>query len=194
MAREGKSPMRDESTEFDDAFGHWLAGFADGEGCFSILHHKGREAYHCQFIIGLRDDDTAILREVHARTGLGYLRRREVCPSSVKNARAQTYWVVHRKTDCLALVEIFDRYPLRAKKARDYAVWREAVLEWERWTGKRVGVRQRTCYVDWRRMAELRRQIQAVRQYPGTVEVVGDDPRMDYEGEMQMTLLGEPNQ
>lgn len=31
---------------------------------------------------------------------------------------------------CRQLVSIFDAHPLRAKKARDYSVWREAVKVW----------------------------------------------------------------
>ena len=29
----------------------------------------------------------------------------------------------------MKLVELLDRYPLRAKKARDYTIWRKAVLD-----------------------------------------------------------------
>jgi hypothetical protein len=56
--------------ELDDAFGHWLAGFADGEGCFSIIRTVGQ------------------------------------------------------------LAEFFTRYPLRAKKRTDFAIWRQAVELW----------------------------------------------------------------
>src|SRR4051812_25416446 len=58
-----------------DGFGHWLAGFIDGEGCFR-LHtlYDSRYAYTyyaCYFALDLRDDDTAVLEECVKRTGLG---------------------------------------------------------------------------------------------------------------------------
>lgn len=40
----------------------------------------------------------------------------------------QAIFSCYSKSDCLKLVALFDQHPLRAKKARDYAVWREAVL------------------------------------------------------------------
>lgn len=156
-----------DNTVVDDAFGHWLAGFADGESWFAILHHRDREAYHCQFGICLRDDDGPILEEIQRRTGLGILGRKVYQASwAGTGSKPQARWVIHRKEECLALIEIFDRYPLRAKKARDYAIWREAVLEWERWTNKRAGTRQRSAYVNWSRMAQLRQQLKDVRAYP----------------------------
>jgi hypothetical protein len=30
--------------------------------------------------------------------------------------------------DSLKLIEILDRYPLRARKAKDYTIWREAIF------------------------------------------------------------------
>jgi hypothetical protein len=67
--------MQDESTEIDDGFGHWLAGFADGEGSFNIGHPKRPAApsYNCSFSIGLRIDDLPILEEIERRTGIGRL-------------------------------------------------------------------------------------------------------------------------
>lgn len=37
-------------------------------------------------------------------------------------------WHVVAKTDLRRLISYFDAFPLRAKKAADYAIWREAVL------------------------------------------------------------------
>lgn len=37
-------------------------------------------------------------------------------------------WAVVAKRDLAAIVAYLDAHPLRAKKARDFAVWREAVL------------------------------------------------------------------
>ena len=62
-------------------------------------------------------------------------------------------WYVTGKDDLQGLVAYFDRFPLRAKKARDYAVWKEAVEIYVAGTASSAG------------LAELRDRVMAVRQY-----------------------------
>lgn len=149
----------------DPAFGHWLAGFVDGEGCFYIARiattKKGVEYvnYRCAFTIGLRDDDRPVVEEIHATLGMGRLV--DVKPRGI-GKRPMVYLQVLNKADVMGLVELFDRYPLRAKKARDYAIWREAVLEWH--SKKRGGGRYHGRH-DWSRMAQLHQDLIAVRKY-----------------------------
>lgn len=109
----------------DDAFGHWLAGFIDGEGHFAIRRDKSGH-FSCAFQLALRCDDEAILREIHERTGLGTLGRRLTGGRS----RAQAVWRVSSKGDCLALSGLLQRFPLRAKKAYDLDIWSRAVDLW----------------------------------------------------------------
>jgi LAGLIDADG endonuclease len=106
----------------DEAFLNWLAGFIDGEGSFGI-YPSGR-AMATRFTLSLRDDDAAILQEIVQRTGIGHLVRRRRIGSS----RPQTKWIVYGAEDQVKLVEILDAHPLRAKKLRDYEVWRRAVI------------------------------------------------------------------
>lgn len=108
----------------DDGFGHWLAGFIDGEGCFRI--GETRQGFSCRFYIGIRADDRPIIEEIHKLTGLGHVNNRR----AVGDWNPQITWDISSKTDCYRLVCLLDRYPLRAKKKRDYAIWREAVLRW----------------------------------------------------------------
>lgn len=111
----------------DDAFGHWLAGFVDGEGCFTtdVSRRYRASRTHAAMRLELRVDDLPILEEVQRRTGLG-----NITILKPRKGYEGAVWRVERKSDCLALVALFDRYPLRAKKARDYAIWREFVLAW----------------------------------------------------------------
>lgn len=51
-------------------FGNWLAGFTDGEGCFTVEAYRGRASHSCSFTIALRVDDKSILDECQLRTGL----------------------------------------------------------------------------------------------------------------------------
>lgn len=108
-----------------EAFGHWLSGFTDGEGCFYLrLTHEGRG--YVRFEIRLRRDDAPILEDIHRYLGVGHL-----C-NTADGGFFQAAFRVHKLSDFVdVLVPHFDRFPLRAKKARDYAIWREAVILWQ---------------------------------------------------------------
>ena len=134
-----------------DDFGYWLAGLIDGEGCFHIKRVGGAGgSLICTMIVGLRVDDRPILEEVRQATGIGalYEARRPSC--------TLLRWEVTRKAECVELISILDRYPLRTRKARDYALWREAVNTWQL-----VVARRRA---DWTRMAELKVELEHGRR------------------------------
>lgn len=149
----------------DPAFGHWLAGFVDGEGCFYIgriaTTKKGVEYvnYRCAFTIGLRDDDLPVLQQIQATLDMGRIDRK---PPRGIGRGWMAVLLIARKADVRRLVDIFDDHPLRAKKARDYAVWREAVLEWH---SKPNGGGVHLGRHDWSRMAQLHEDLKAVRKY-----------------------------
>jgi hypothetical protein len=155
-------------------FGHWLAGFIDGEGAF-MIEARRRGSYKVAFKLGLRKDDGPILDQCAAVTGLGrvkrYARRAAIIAPGGKPLKAQPYaeWIVETKSDCQRLVALLDRFPLRAKKARDFAIWRLAIKEHARVRmhgprGGVPGVRGPRPH-DWSRFIELARQLKAVREY-----------------------------
>lgn len=118
----------------NDAFGNWLAGFVDGEGCFSLnacgpLTLAGTRAIKCSLTVSLRADDLPILEEARELTGCGTVRTADYS-GGVPNHWPRAVWVVCDRQGSSRICDLFDRYPLRAKKARDYALWREAVYEW----------------------------------------------------------------
>lgn len=123
----------------DDSFGHWLAGFTDGEGAFVICRvttRKGKSAGsnvrtwpNCRFQIGLRVDDAAILTTIRDTLGFGSVYYKRLTASSKPNTQASAQYVVQRIDDCLRIVELFTRYPLRAKKRAQFDAWAEAVHE-----------------------------------------------------------------
>lgn len=146
----------------DDAFGHWLAGFIDGEGCFGItrLRRDHGICWSLRFTLKLRSDDRPILEECRDRAGgIGTIRS-----TKPRGHNLQAMWVIESRADCQALADILDRYPLRAKKARDYVIWREALMEWSngetghRWSGQR----------DWSKIAALRERLDEVRAFVST--------------------------
>ena len=150
--------MAQDKLKTDAAFGHWLAGFIAGEGCFRIHKSKGGIYYACHFALKLRDDERPILEQIVRRTGIGYLR-----PDIKRNGRSNPalVWTVHSQEDSLRLLRLMDRYPLRARKQKEHALWRRAVPHWttmrrgNRWHGPR----------DWSKMIALKAAIEHARTY-----------------------------
>ena len=142
----------------DEAFGHWLAGFIDGEGCFGIhrLKREGRICWALRFTLKLRSDDQPILEKCQRRTGAGCIRE-----TKPPGHNPQAIWIVESRGGCEVIAAILDHFPLRAKKARDYAIWGEALREWgngdtgHRWSGQR----------DWSRIAGFRAQLDETRAF-----------------------------
>ena len=149
-----------QAGRVDSTFGHWLAGFSDGEGCFRI--HKGKSGtyYACHFQIKLRDDDLDILAECQRRTRIGNIYR-DTPSRQTRNSNPNATWVVQARAECWKLVSIFDQFPLRSKKARDYVIWKKALDIWtkmkrgSRWHGPR----------DWSPMIALKYELERTRAY-----------------------------
>lgn len=115
-------PMEDEQL-----FYAWLCGFIDGEGCFSLNRAASGKVYAARLSIALRADDWRILEECRSRSGLGTIIFR-ARPGKKGNDKPQVSWYVFRATECQELAEkLRAAGGLRAKKARDFALWEEAV-------------------------------------------------------------------
>ena len=118
-----------------DAFGNWFAGFTDGEGCFIIAKRNRktpRANYECQFKLELRDDDKPILEEIRDKLGIGKIYDVPACPSDVPNARTSSRLIIGTIAECVELVKIFEKYPLRAKKRHDFEIWKQAIIEFQK--------------------------------------------------------------
>lgn len=118
----------------DAGFGYWLSGLIDGEGHFAIKQHS-RGSHAPAFGLKLRADDLGILQIIQRHLGIGTITTEDKEPNPMAR------WNVHDKAGCQRLVDLLDKYPLRAKKRMDYRLWREAVCEWtdrprgNRWAG-----------------------------------------------------------
>ena len=69
-------------------------------------------------------------------------------------------WAVQSQVHCRALATIVQAFPLRAKKARDFVIWEQALAEKER-----MRAAGRMWRRDWTRMAELYDALQAERKF-----------------------------
>ena len=140
----------------DAGFAYWLSGLIDGEGCFTIKAHS-RGTHAPMFRLKLRADEAGIIRRIHRSMGVGTVTEHKAREGSAP----QISWDVQDKAGCQRLVDLLDKYPLRAKKAVDYWTWREAVCEWtsrprgNRWHGK----------ADTTRMDALRSRLMENRAY-----------------------------
>lgn len=121
----------------DAAFGYYLSGLVDGEGCFRIHREKSGSYYACHFQIKLRRDDRAILEQIHKFLGVGRLQDMPAYGSS----KPQTLFIVDARKDCEVVRAVFQKFPLRAKKRLQFAVWSAALDSWlnqgrgNRWHG-----------------------------------------------------------
>lgn len=111
-------------STWDPTADSWAAGFIDGEGCFVITRSAGGRSTSLvpRFALGLRADEAPVLRQLAEAFG-GSI---SFSPAS-RGSQPRTTWTIGSKADLRRLVDYLDAHPLRAKKARDYAVWREAV-------------------------------------------------------------------
>lgn len=119
------STKKAASYEISAAFGFWFAGLCDGEGSFNISRH--RTGLFCSFHVGLRLDDLGTLEIVLRELGFGRIFVEKARPTPGRNSRGAARWVAQSSSDCLALVEIFEHFPLRSKKRGDFLIWSEAV-------------------------------------------------------------------
>src|SRR4051812_31491650 len=116
-----------------EAFGHWLSGFIDGEAHFGLFVDPAKKghnlpSYRTPFRLSLRDDDIAILRLIQSFWHCGTIKFGANANPTAPNSKPIAYYSVHGLKDLKGiLIPHFERYPLRAKKANDYILWKQGV-------------------------------------------------------------------
>ncbi|MBF8280799.1 MAG: Homing endonuclease LAGLIDADG/HNH [Candidatus Magasanikbacteria bacterium] len=126
-----RAPIGKEQIQRDSLNPHYVAGFIDGEGSFSVSINQHRTLrsgieVKAEFEIELRADDREILERIVVTMGCG----------KIYDCSYERYgWYPHAKlkiTSAREMEEIFfpfiDQYPLQAKKAKSYKIFREIVL------------------------------------------------------------------
>lgn len=133
------NPIAPFPSDIDrDAFGYWLSGFTDGEGCFCLQDGKPRRpndksaSLTPSISISLRRDDLPILQLIQSYWQCGGIVHYGSYAPKVGRPRLgnpSSLYYIHAFSDLANIVvPHFERYPLFAKKKRDFAIWKQAVL------------------------------------------------------------------
>ena len=130
-----KNPIGKEQIRREKLNPHYVAGFVDGEGSFSISIGKDAEyrrgvQVRAEFEIELRADDQEILERILVTIGCG----------RIYDCSYDRYgWYPHSKYKITGaqdmidyLFPFFDKYKLQAKKAQVYVLFKEIVLMYRR--------------------------------------------------------------
>lgn len=143
----------------DSSFGHWFAGLFDGEGHFVIDLRRPRPRGNRELVLGLnvylRDDDASVLEHIQSRLG-GHFRI---------NAKSNVaYWGLRGLRDLAEIaVPMFERHPLRSKKADEFELFRHLVLQ--RYAATLGGRRKRVPLQDIEEIASAIWDVRVRRHY-----------------------------
>ena len=120
--------------DIPDDFGHWCAGFTDGEGSFLIAFNKRSNTYSPRFHLGLRADDADILYKMKDILGIGSTIRQKGSYDDRygKTHNPQFFFAIGSIRACASLVSFFRKYPLRSKKSKDFEIWAKAIEEFNK--------------------------------------------------------------
>jgi hypothetical protein len=114
---------------------HALAGFVDAEGSFAIQTNNRGRSWACSMTVAVRLDDGDSLVDLCRSTGLGHVSKL----SARRGSRPQACWRIGSKRECVQLARLLTRFPLRARKRRDFEIWSGAV---ERWAASPYDIRR----------------------------------------------------
>jgi len=141
---------RENSATLADEWLWFFSGFATAEAHVGITVNGAR--YLPCFQIAVRDDDFPLLEELQRRLeGIGRLYR-----ATRPGSHPSVAWMVRDIRGLRHLVDVFDRFPLRGRKRREFDIWRSAISEYTKSDSRSA-----------ERLLELRRELLAVRAYPG---------------------------
>lgn len=147
--------------DIDPLWCAWFSGFVDGEGCFSARFKRGegKKGISASLKISLRNDDAPLILKIQEILKCGSIKLESNKLKREKGYKAQDgiIWTCERCSECRhILIPLFDKYPLRSKKARDYNIWRELVM---------LLSEDRHLHQDREHILELCQQLKDIKQY-----------------------------
>jgi len=110
-----------------DELGGYVSGLVDGEGWFAVSLKRKGEIVHCnpKFGMSLRKDDVGVLEFLRNYFGCGNI---NFAPRPNPQHSPTAIFCISGMYNVLwSVVPHFLRYPLRAKKAKDFTTWHEIV-------------------------------------------------------------------
>ena len=106
----------------------YLAGFIDGEACFSVSIHPNPNAKFGWII----DPDFTINQHKRSREFLEsikkFLRCGKIYEKSLNNSNVLTFTVNSRRTIFEKILPFIDKHPLHSSKRYDYQIFREIII------------------------------------------------------------------
>ncbi len=104
------------------AFGNWIAGFTDAEGCFNLHVTSRGSRGSLNFSIELRGDDREVLELIQSYFGVGSMGSRSERDQG--RTKPQSSFTVSGTDNLLkSIVPHFQQHRLRAKKSTDFQIW-----------------------------------------------------------------------
>lgn len=110
--------------------GDYIAGFVDGEGCFSLsmrkdVRHerKTKPVYYswkAMFAIVLREDDQDLLQKIQDFLNCGSI-------TFTKNGQQVRYQVSNLNELNEVVIPFFNKYRMHGKKKEDFRLWSDAI-------------------------------------------------------------------
>ena len=103
----------------------YITGFCDGEGCFT--YSRSGNNLNLYFAIKLNFEDRDLLYKVRSFFGVGRIYVGKPIPPGKYSGHTRTsfYYRVSKVAELSRIVEHFDSYPLKGKKAVSFSIWKE---------------------------------------------------------------------
>lgn len=149
--------------------GDYMAGFVDGEGHFGLKHNlevkvsrKGQPAYwrwNLDFAISLSEEDRPILEAIRETLGCGNI--------NPQHGKTVQYRVYDFNDICQKVIPFFEEYPLRAKKRKDFILWKEAAEILARYKSSKLFTRKKIRPEDEKKLKEI---LAKIRKLHGTTK------------------------
>ena len=106
----------------------YLAGFIDGEGCFSVSIHPNPNAkfgwiIDPDFTINQHKQSLEFLKSIRKFFGCG-----KIYEKSPNKSNVLTFTVYSRRTIFEKILPFIDKHPLHSSKQKDYEIFKEIVI------------------------------------------------------------------
>ncbi len=159
-------------------YAHLYSGFFDGEGCF-LLERKLKQGKVVQLTpkiqVGVREDDDSTILEIKRILNCGVVNSQPQSKNSRKNSKPTiTFRVQDLDSLYNVVVDLFNRYPLRTKKAREFKAWSDVVCL--RWAETEEGTKNSEYSSKYLALFEEAKSVlDATRRYPDRIIMTRND-------------------